>query len=145
MPPKCSISLLLAAALLAGCPPRPPLLEREAKAPQAPDIACVGERLKEVTDGAVTYEETSYEFGIIHSIGYVLSERHYGFVVTIWNNGSAKIHHGTWIADISAEELKAARAMLRQTEWRLRDKCGLGAVMDNAKERCTGKSCALAA
>jgi hypothetical protein len=132
--------------MLVGCPPDLPLLEREAKSDKSPDLPCLDTRIVELLgEGAVTFKDEISRHSSMHAIRYNLRGRQYGFVVTTWKDGSASIYHGTWIGDSSSADVRRARSELREIEWQLRDQCGLGAILDQAKERCRGEGCAQAA
>jgi hypothetical protein len=90
----------------------------------------------------MSHTAETYKFGTVHGIHYTVGQRMYNFVVVVSRDGSADIVHATVISDVTPDELHAARVTLLQTEAHLEGRCGLGSVMDEAKERCTEKTCA---
>lgn len=128
--------------LLTACPAPQTELSRTADMPGAPDMYCLIEELRKTVDGhAVTYTVEDLPPGTAHSVSYLLSGVYYGWWFLVRKDASVTVMHRAGLEDSRAEELPQARERMRVTEAAIRNRCGMGTVMDSAQESCRGKGC----
>ena len=128
--------------MLAGCPAPYTAVERSAEAPAPPDVYCLLEQLRNLADGrAVTYTVQDLSSGTAHSLQYIHSGSYYGWSMLVRPDQTVSITHSSGVKDSRPQDLPGVWNRLLEEETVIRNQCGLGDAMDDARVSCRGKAC----
>ena len=127
---------------LFGCSAPYTKVERAAIAALMPDVACLMGKLRDVADDrAVTYTVQDLAPVTAHALSYIHSRTYFSWWILEEKGRTVKITDSVGLEDSRREELPRMRKRMLEVEATVRDRCGLGIVMDSARETCTGQVC----
>ena len=127
---------------LFGCSALYTKVERAAMAPVMPDVACLMGKLRDVADDrAVTYTVQDLAPTTAHALSYIHSRTYFSWWILEEKGRTVKITDSVGLEDSRRGELPRMRKRMLEVEATVRDRCGLGVVMDSARETCTGQVC----
>lgn len=128
--------------VLSGCPAEYTKLERSSDTSVAPDFYCLLETSRDLADGrAVTYVVQDLPGGTAHSLTYIHAKSYYSWWVVVKPHRVVKITHSSGVENSRPRDLPKVRSRLLEVEGIVRNQCGMGTVMDSARESCHGKAC----
>ena len=140
-----AVSLTAMSVLLAACPAPYTRIDREVEATIAPDIYCLMEEFRDLTEQRfISYSAEDSKYGTRHNFTYYLSRTPYSWSFLMKPSGIISITHSSGVDDDHQRDLPVVREKMKEVEDIVRGRCGLGDVMDGAKETCHGKACSAA-
>jgi hypothetical protein len=117
-------------------------VERTAESSVVPDVPCLLAILREIVDdGSVNYTVQKVPPGTAHAFTYDYSKASYSWWILVRNERAVTVSHLTGIRNSEAETLPGIRNGMLEVEAHIKNRCGLGKVMDTAHESCRGRAC----